>query len=182
MERVGDSPVALVANRMRKASKRKRIGLTKRIRAAIDTLVWGKDEQVVGWEIAAAAGGISVRSLRDAINKPAVLAYYREQMRALREGHRPANIHTAAEIRDDPALKKTAAGQRVRLAAAALLDADLTQGPNAVSVNVGVNVVTPGYVMDLREPDQMPVKPVHKITHLDAHDTNALITLEDVPE
>jgi len=183
-QQVSYVPAALLDNRARKAKKR--IGLTKRIRAAVEALVWGVGDEVATLEKAAEAGGISVRAFRDALGKPIVLQYYKEQMKSLREGHRARNLHTAVEIRDDASLKETAAGQRVRLAAAALLDADLHQGSGSgVNVSVGVNVVTPGYVIDLTEPVQVtaqPAKPVRQITHLGEYDDNAMISLEDVQE
>jgi hypothetical protein len=102
--------------------RQKGSGLTKRIRAAVEACVWGLPghpiDELVSFEAAAAAAGLTARALRAAWKKPAVAAFYRDEYRAMREGQRPANIRALAAIRDDPGLKGSAAGARARVAAA----------------------------------------------------------------
>lgn len=153
--RIDASPDTLIKSRRRRDSvvKRSNAGLTRRIRAAVDNLVYGIGEKTVTKAVAAEAVGLTSRAFRAALNKPAVLRYYREQVHALRNGESAANVRTAIEIRDDSKLKQTAAGQKVRLAAAAQLDGEPSGNRDRVNVNLAVGVVIPGYVWDLREDD-----------------------------
>jgi hypothetical protein len=172
-------PGALVQHRA-KRPKSKRFGLTLKVKAAIDYLVWGHENENVDLNMAAQLAGLSEKGFKEAITKPIVLEYYRKTMAALRNGERGNNFRTAVQIRDDKSLAKSATGQRVRLQAVQLLDADLTPQPAGQGSGSGVtvNVVIPGYVWDLREVDAP--KPVQQIEHLDAHVPSALISLEDV--
>jgi hypothetical protein len=132
-------------------------------------------------EKAAELAKISVRSLRLSSVKPHVQRYHREQMMALRNGERGNNLRTAIQIRDDAKLKQTVSGQRTRLQAAAMLDQDLyTNVPaaQAAANHLTINVVSPGYVIDMREDDR---KPVHQIDHLGETQTIPLISRQDVP-
>lgn len=173
------SPTNLAQHRA-KRPKSKRFGLTLKVKAAIDYLVWGHENENVDLKLAAQLAGLSEKGFKEAITKPIVLEYYRKTMAALRNGERGNNFRTAVQIRDDKHLAKSATGQRVRLQAVQLLDADMTQQPAGQGGNGGVtvNVVIPGYVWDLREED-MP-KPAQQIEHLDAHAANSMILLEDV--
>ncbi|MGO7424922.1 hypothetical protein ACCT09_35240, partial [Rhizobium ruizarguesonis] len=83
---------------------------------------------------------------------------------ALRNGERAASIRTIAQIRDDTALKATAAGQNVRLKAADTLAFDRPETQVNVQVNNTVNV-TPGYVIRIggskgRSPPAIDATPV----------------------
>ncbi len=148
------SPKALVTARNKRPAKAagKGAGLTPKVRAALEAMVFGIDGDItsaINQTIACKHAGISTRALRAALLKPAVMSHYRELTQLLREGERPANLRAAIEIRDSEILKASAAGQKVRLAAAAQLDADLIDNRAGVTVNVGVNFETPGYVIDL---------------------------------
>jgi hypothetical protein len=154
-------PKALLAARRREVAKPGRhkatgrgSGLTPKVKAAIEYIVFGKDGAWFGsMEAAAEAAGISGRTLWAAMLKPAVDAFYSQQLTAYRNGQRAASIRTIAEIRDDPGLKATAAGQNVRLKAADTLAFDKPgmQVVNHTQIN---NVsVTPGYVIDLTPDD-----------------------------
>lgn len=164
--RIDADPRALIAARQRREramTKRKNVGLTKRVKLALETLVFGlpdAPQAPVTLKQAADAVGLSERAVRAALTKPNVLGYYQQQVRALRDGERANNIRTAIEIRDSTTLKESAAGQRVRLLAAQRLDADIDQQPgNSVSVNVGIGVqMTPGYVIDLSEPEPRTIE------------------------
>lgn len=143
-------PRALVKARQQ-AAKRAVGGLTPRIRTAIEALVFGIDgvpTSEVNQTRAALHAGLSPRALRAALLKPAVAAHYAAELKGLRDGERGRNLRTAIEIRDDARLRQSAAGQKVRLAAAAQLDGDL-DGSKGVNVNVGVRLETPGYVIKL---------------------------------
>ncbi|MGK9282331.1 hypothetical protein [Sinorhizobium meliloti] len=156
-------PKALTAARRRELTKPGRAkmggrgsGLTPRVKKAIEALVHGLDPDrtlAVTIEQAAELAGITGRALRTARLKPAVEAYYQQQMAALRNGLKPASLRVIEAIRDDPALKSNAAGAKVRLDAAKTLAFD-PPGQSNINVNVGVGVsgTTPGYVIDLSEP------------------------------
>lgn len=152
-------PKALTAARQREAAKRngKKLigrgsGLTPRVRKAIEFLVHGFDEDrslPVTLEAAANRAGITARAFRRARNLPAVDIYYQQEMVALRNGERPASLRAIASIRDDTALKATAAGNKVRLDAAKSLAFDPPGQQVNVSVGIGMTIETPGYVIDL---------------------------------
>ncbi len=158
-------PKALMAARRREAAKPGRqkssgrgSGLTPKVRKAIEALVFD-DSLAPATRLKEAAEriGIGVSSLRTAMLKPAVDAYYRQQLALYRNGERAQSLRTLAEIRDDPRLKGSAAGATAQIKAAERLAFD--QPGQAVNVNVGVDVsvTTPGYVIDLTEPDRPKV-------------------------
>lgn len=156
-------PKALTAARQREAAKRdgKKLtgrgsGLTPRVRKAIEFLVHGFDEDrslPVRLEDAANRAGISARAFRRARNLPAVDTYYQQEMTALRNGERPTSLRVIAGIRDDTALKATAAGNKVRLDAAKSLAFDQPGQQVNVNVGVGLSLETPGYVIRLNRKD-----------------------------
>ena len=162
-----NSPQALTAARRRSKPRttgsKKGLGLTPRVRTALEALVFGIDgfpaDKPFTLKAAAESANLTPRALREALRKPSVLAFYREQVNLLRAGEHAANLRTAIEIRDDRNLTDSAAGQRVRLLAAQQIDAPLEQSDkgNGVQVGVAVNVVTPGYVIDYRPPQREPV-------------------------
>jgi len=77
----------------------KRIG--GRLKQALDLMVWGDGKRrYLPDNEAAAIAGLNVLSIRNALQKPHVLAYYRAQREVLRSRESPANIHRLCEIRD----------------------------------------------------------------------------------
>src|SRR6516162_1596148 len=77
----------------------KRIG--GRLKQALDLMVWGDGERrYFPDNEAAAIAGLNVLSIRNALHKPHVHAYYRTQCQVLRARESPANIHRLCEIRD----------------------------------------------------------------------------------
>jgi hypothetical protein len=77
----------------------KRIG--GRLKQALDLMIWGDGKRrYLPDNEAAAIAGLNVLSIRNALQKPHVLAYYREQREVLRARESPANIHRLCEIRD----------------------------------------------------------------------------------
>ncbi len=158
-------PKALMAARRREAAKPGRqktsgrgSGLTPKVRKAIEALVFD-DSLAPATRLKEAAEriGIGVSSLRAAMLKPAVDAYYRQQLALYRNGERAQSLRTLAEIRDDPRLKGSAAGATAQIKAAERLAFDQTGQAVNVNVGVDVNVATPGYVIDLTEPDRPKV-------------------------
>lgn len=133
-------------------------GLTPRVRRAVEFYVHGlpdRPTETASFDDLAEAVNLTARALCAAWKRPSVQATIAEETRLMRLGERPASVRTMAEIRDSPDLRKTAAGQRVRLQAAQALETDPTEkGGTTVNVGVGVNVSTPGYVIDLSGPDR----------------------------
>ena len=77
----------------------KRIG--GRLKQALDLMVWGTGERrYLPDNEAAAIAGLNVISIRNALQKPHVLAYYKQQRELLRSRESAANIHRLCEIRD----------------------------------------------------------------------------------
>ena len=77
----------------------KRIG--GRLKQALDLMVWGNGERrYLPDNEAAAIAGLNVVSIRNALHKPHVLAYYKHQREVLRSRESAANIHRLCEIRD----------------------------------------------------------------------------------
>lgn len=175
---VSASPIAL---ERKKRVKKQKWGLTKRVALAIDYLIWGYELENVDIKRAAELAQISEKAFRTAITKPTVLKYYREQMHAIRNGERGNNLRTAIQIRDDKSLKASPTGQRVRLQAVQLLDQDIytpTGGGVGSGNSVTVNVVSAGYVVDLREGPTGG----QQIDHLDTHVSKPMKSLKDVSE
>lgn len=155
-------PKALVAARKREAAKpgRNKVsgkgsGLTPRIRQAVELMVFGKPEDRranVTVEDAAASVGLTARTLREALLRPAVINFHQQMVTAMRSGEKAASVRVMAAIRDDASLRSTAAGQKVQLDAAKALAYE--PAGHAIQVNTQVNLssqpLTPGYVLDLR--------------------------------
>jgi hypothetical protein len=77
----------------------KRIG--GRLKQALDLMVWGDGERrYLPDNEAAAIAGLNVISIRNALHRPHVQAYYRMQCQVLRSRESAANIHRLCEIRD----------------------------------------------------------------------------------
>jgi hypothetical protein len=77
----------------------KRIG--GRLKQALDLMVWGDGERrYLPDNEAAAIAGLNVVSISNALHKPHVLAYYKQQREVLRSRESAANIHRLCEIRD----------------------------------------------------------------------------------
>jgi hypothetical protein len=77
----------------------KRIG--GRLKHALDLMTWGDGvRRYLPDNEAAARAGLNVLSVRSALQRPHVLAYYLQQREVLRARESPANIHRLVEIRD----------------------------------------------------------------------------------
>jgi hypothetical protein len=131
-------------------------GLTRKVKAAIDSMIWEAMKRAE----AATAAGIADVTLRQALLKPMVMRYYNEQLEVRRTSERPRNLSRLAEIRD----------QDVNLAAAVRAVQVLEQTAEGNRGGVTVNVaIAAGYVIDLsqdygaqrsHEPQVSGVKPL----------------------
>ena len=128
----------------------KRIG--GRLKQALDLMVWGDGERrYLPDNEAAAIAGLNVISIRNALTKPHVLAYYREQREVLRARESPANIHRLCEIRD--AADNMPAVNAIR--ALEQIGDEQTTKPHAPSPGVTiriVNVAQPPPPVDIKSP------------------------------
>jgi hypothetical protein len=73
-----------------------RAGLTPRVRSACDAMVWDG----LPFDDAAVKSGLTVRAMRLALAKPAVVQYLKQQQQVLRGSEGPRSIHRIREIRD----------------------------------------------------------------------------------
>src|SRR6516162_4204625 len=124
----------------------KRIG--GRLKQALDLMVWGDGERrYLPDNEAAAIAGLNVISIRNALTKPHVLAYYREQREVLRARESPANIHRLCEIRD--AADNMPAVNAIRA---------LEQIGDEQQIN-RPNTPTPGVIIRVLVPQPAPIVP-----------------------
>ena len=70
--------------------------VTGKLRRAIEAMVWGASCRAE----AAAAAGLKDHSVREALRKPHVKAFYRGQLDVLRTSERARNIHALVRVRD----------------------------------------------------------------------------------
>src|ERR1035441_1202655 len=70
--------------------------VTGKLRIAVEAMVWEGSKR----KDAAARAGMTDHGLRSAMRKGHVLAYYRRELGALREGERARNVHRLVELRE----------------------------------------------------------------------------------
>jgi hypothetical protein len=143
--------VAFAANprERRNVTPAKRIG--GRLKQALDLMVWGDGERrYLPDNEAAAKAGLNVLTIRLALQRPHVLAYYREQREVLRARESPANIHRLCEIRDAadnmPAVNAIRALEQIG-------GDEQTNRPNTPSPGISiriVNVASPPGPIDIK--------------------------------
>jgi hypothetical protein len=126
----------------------KRIG--GRLKLALDLMIWGDGERrYLPDNEAAARAGLNVLSVRSALQRPHVLAYYKQQREVLRARESPANIHRLCEIRD--AADNMPAVNAIR--ALEQIGDEQTNRPNVptpgISIRI-VNVSSPPPPMDIK--------------------------------
>lgn len=112
--------------------ERKERPIGKRVRAAIDAMVW----QGLPRREAAEQAGLKEHSLYKALRRSPVLALYRSECQVLRESERARNIHRAREIRD-------AADNMPAVHAMKYIDGDYgeqQQRSNGLSASAGVTI------------------------------------------
>jgi hypothetical protein len=70
--------------------------ISRKVREAIDAMVW----RGIHFDQAAIEVGMTVRNMRLALERPAVLSYLRRQRQVMREAASGANILALTEVRD----------------------------------------------------------------------------------
>lgn len=124
--------------------------VTGRLKQALDAMVW----KGLPRDQAAESAGMRPHSLYKALRRPPVLAYYLNEIGVLRSSERAKNIHTLAEVRDQTE------NQMARVAAVKQLE------PPAAQAQVSVNIAfQAGYVIDLREPEEIEARAPLTIEH-----------------
>ncbi len=70
--------------------------ITGKLRIAVEAMVW----EGLKRKDAASKSAMTDHGLRSALRKPHVLAFYRRELAALREGERARNVHRLVELRE----------------------------------------------------------------------------------
>jgi hypothetical protein len=70
--------------------------ISRKVRDAIDAMIW----RGIKFDEAAREVGMSVRNMRLALERPAVLSYLRRQKQVMRESASGANVLALTEVRD----------------------------------------------------------------------------------
>lgn len=109
--------------------------LTDKVKTMVDAMVW----QGLLMTEAAATAGLSSSAASQALMKPVVKQYMKEQVEVFRTGARLSNFSTVLGIRND-------LGQpgKTRIEAARYLDG--TEDRKGTNIQIGINV-TPGYTV-----------------------------------
>lgn len=136
------SPKVVGKTRQAIQKRRKPRGLTRRIRKAVDAMVW----HAMTRADAAAHAGLTEDALRQALRKPEVMAYLNEQLDVLRSGERPRAFHKLVKMAHDEKIS-----DRTQFEAARYIDGQEQeirkhQRGMQVTVNVGQ---PPGYMVDI---------------------------------
>jgi len=116
-----------------------------RLKVALDAIV----HQALEMDAAAKQAGITTRAVRQALQKPWVMGYMREQKALLVQELAASNPHHLRTLRG------ASPNQMVRLGAVRAIE-DIAEGRGTgTNVNVAVGVhVQAGFILDLREDDQ----------------------------
>lgn len=169
---IGRSAPLRPPGRPRKKAGKHLMGLSPKVKAAIELMIFGAlDTPPLPRPQAAKAVGLADVSLRTAFRNPLVIHHYNQQLDVLRTSERPRALHTIAELRDK------AKSERVQLEAAKYLDGG-HERQGGVTVNVGVNI-EPGY--------QIAIAPEHadgarQLLQQAGSTRNLLIDKERVPD
>ena len=78
--------------------------VTGRLRSALVEMIWKGSRRAD----AAKAAGMTDHSLREALRKPHVKAWYLQELRVLRESERPRTFHRLCDLRDQDANRNAA--------------------------------------------------------------------------
>lgn len=119
-----------------KRNKRKSGGLSRKVKRAIDAMIW----QGMSRKEAASHAELADESMRQALLKPQVIQYYNEQLDVLRTGGRATALNRIVS------LARKSDSEKVGLDAAKYLDSNGNSDRPQVNVGVQVNV-RPGYVI-----------------------------------
>jgi len=88
--------VAFADNSRLARNKQPPLRISKRVKDAIDAIVQSGKR----WDDAAIENGMTTRNMRLALERPHVLAYYKAQLKVLREARSARNFHRLCEIAD----------------------------------------------------------------------------------
>jgi hypothetical protein len=135
-----DKPTTELTQQQRAAVGRTtRSGVSGRLRAALDDMI----EQGTPWEQAAVKSNLTVRAMRLALKRPAVIRYLRDARRVWLSSATGQNLHAMARVRDQDN-NQAAAVQAARSLEA--LASEQFGGPGAVVTGQAAA----GYVIDFR--------------------------------
>jgi hypothetical protein len=111
--------------------------VTGKLKAAIDRMVWFGDKRAD----AATAACMSDHGLRSALRKPHVLAFYRRELGALREGERARNVHRLVELREQDE-NRNAAVKAIQVLE--MTDPEIMRrGGDGTSPGIVIRIITP---------------------------------------
>lgn len=121
--------------------KTTRNGVSGRLKAALDDMTWNG----TAWEEAARKANLTVRAMRLALKRPAVLKYLRAERGVLMAQSSAKNFHRLAALRDQDENRGAA------VAAARTIEVITTEtlGPSA---STGLGGARAGWAIDLTEP------------------------------
>lgn len=126
------SPLAPLHHTQTATTRNERRRVTGRMKVALDSMVF----EGLSFNQAATNAGLTVRTMRYALERPHVLRYLREQKQVFRASVSASNIHKLAELRD------TAGNAMAQLGAIKVLE-QIDNDPQSQS-----NVVrSPGFVI-----------------------------------
>ena len=136
-----DKPSQELTTQQRAAiGKSKPNGVSGRLKAALDDMI----EQGTPWEQAAVKSNLTVRAMRLALKRPAVIGYLREARRVWLSSATGQNLHALARVRDQDE-NKAAAVQAARSLEG--LASEQFGGPGAIAIGQA----PAGYVIDLSD-------------------------------
>ena len=128
--------------------------VTGRLRAALIEMIWRGSRRAD----AAQAAGMTDHSLREAMRKPHVKAFYLAELGDLRESERPRTFHRLVELRDQDENRNAAVAAAKTLEAVSDEQQTRPSGAEQPGVTIRiVNVVQPppaGRVIDVTPPDE----------------------------
>jgi hypothetical protein len=134
------APVTRQARAIEGRSGRRKV--TGKLRKAIEAMVWEGSCR----PHAAKSAGLQDHSLREALRKPHVKAFYRAELEVLRTSERARNIHALARIRDQDENK---------MAVVAAVKAMEQMEPDGPAGSTGQPAV-PGFVFLIRSEGDKP--------------------------
>ena len=147
-DRIDDKPTTELTIQQRAAiGKSARNGVSGRLKVALDDMI----ENGTPWEEAGPKANLTVRAMRLALKRPAVIRYLREVRRVWLSSATGRNLHALARVRDqerNPAASVQAARSLEALAS--------EQFGAAGSVAIGQAAA--GFVIDLSEPGGINIR------------------------
>jgi hypothetical protein len=121
-------------------------GVSGRLKAALDDMVWNG----TAWDEAARKANLTVRAMRLAMGRPAVLAYLRRERGVRLVSASTKNLSRLEELRDQDA-NVTGAVQAAKAIEA--MTSEAVGGPRTIGISGGPRA---GYVIDLSDDGPSP--------------------------